>query len=162
MLVSSVTGSHFTTSELKEEDVMKRAISGLKGVAKRINRSVELKKLKGYVKMLEGEHKDTAQLNPISRIQMLVAIHDALASGRTLADLGIHQASELEGVITNVEKRTYRDFKGKQESYKKIGMDEDALSMFFRQFLHDLADKDARERTNRIRASEGQQPVQAF
>lgn len=131
---------------------MKRAINGLKSVAKRIDQKAELKKLKGYVKMLENEHKDTPQLNPISRVRMLIAIRDAYASGRTLADLGIRQASELEDIITRVERRTHNDLGGKQEAFTKIGMDEDALFMFFRQFLHDLADKDGRDRTNHIRA----------
>jgi hypothetical protein len=154
MLVSSVTGSHFTIVE--KEDVMKRAISGLKGVAKRINRSVELKKLRGYVKMLENEHKDTPQLNPISRIQMLIAIRDAYVSDRTLADLGILHASELGDIITRVEKRTYHDLNGKQEAFAKIGMDEDSLFMFFRQFLHELVIEDGRQQVDRIRAKEQQ------
>ena len=132
---------------------MKRAINGLKSVAKRIDQKAELKKLKGYVKMLEAEHKDTPQLNPISRVRMLIAIRDAYVSGRTLADLGIQQASELEGVITRVERRTY-DLKGNQEFFNKIGMDEDALFMFFRKFLHELMTEDARRQTSRIRAKE--------
>lgn len=140
---------------------MERVIKGLNGVAKRINKKVALNQVKEYVKMLDDEHKDAAQLNPISRVRMLIAIHDAFASGRTLADLGIQQASELEHIITKVETRTNNDLNGKQEAFVKIGMDEDALFMFFRKFIHDLADMDGRERTNRIRAKE-EEPAQAL
>jgi hypothetical protein len=138
---------------------MKRVIVELKRVTKRAALSIELKRLKGYAKMLESEHKDTSQLNPISRIRMLIAIKAAYASGKTLADLGINQASELEDIIIRVEKLTNRDLEGKQEAFTKIGMDKDALYVFFQQFLHDLADEAARKRVNRIKAKEGQQDV---